>query len=442
MRINYMRNTLETIRFIDGGAYDGVFEELYGVAQIAKQRMRWVGAVKSFGRLYGEKRGVRLFSVPGRSEISGNHTDHNRGRVLAAAVNLDIIAVAGPNYDGSIKLKSEGFDEDIIYSSGNMPGKYAPLSSASLIAGICGGFGERGYTVGGFDAYTTSGVIKGSGLSSSAAFEVMTAEILNALFNGGRVPAPELAMIAQYAENVYFGKPCGLMDQTACAVGGFVAIDFAEPGKPKIEKLDFDPEKSGYGLCIVNTGGSHADLNEDYASIPREMKAVAARFGLDVLRGLTADELIRRMPELRAELGDRAVLRALHFISENDRVFAQIGELRTGDIGAFLDGVDASGRSSFEFLQNVFAVNSPREQGLSLALALTGEYFSVRGIKCGSGGYACRVHGGGFAGTIQAFVPVSETEGYRGFMDGVFGEGACIPLKIRRDGARELTEAN
>ncbi len=454
-----MKNTLETIKFISNGAYDGVFADLYGAEKVAEQRARWITALESFGRLYGENRAVRLFSSPGRSEILGNHTDHNHGCVLAAAVNLDTIAVVGQNDDDTIRLKSEGFDGDIVKAKDNAPGKYLQLSSASLIAGVCGGLSERGHMTGGFDAYTTSSVLKGSGLSSSAAFEVLVGSIQNELYNDGKISAPELAMIAQYAENVYFGKPCGLMDQTACAVGGFVAIDFAETSghgqiadavSPKIKKLTFNPEDAGYTLCIVNTGGSHADLNEDYASIPREMKAVAAKFGRGALRGLTAEELIARIPELRAEVGkdavgDRAILRALHFIAENERVSAQVEvlqseALKNGDMDAFLSGVDASGRSSFEFLQNVFTVNAPREQGLSLALALTDEYFAVKGINNSDKRiYACRVHGGGFAGTIQAFVPSVEAAGYAAFMDGIFGEGACIPLRIRRDGVREIT---
>lgn len=440
-----MDYTNQTLKIISDGGYDSAFAKLYGSENVGTQRLRWTDAVENFASLYGAERGVRLFSVPGRSEISGNHTDHNHGRVLAAAVNLDIIAVVSETDSGIIRLKSEGFDEDVVTVSGSAPGKYPALTSAALIAGICGGLVERGYAVGGFDAYTTSGVIKGSGLSSSAAFEVMVAHIENVLYNNGMIAAPELAMTAQYSENVYFGKPCGLMDQTACAVGGFVAIDFAEPGKPVIEKLAFDPAEAGYRLCIVNTGGSHADLNEDYAAIPREMKAVAAKFGQNTLRGVTMNDFISRLAELRGEtgavaVGDRALLRALHFIAENERVSIQAKALRSGDMAAFLDGVDASGRSSYEFLQNVFAISAPREQGLSLALALTGEYFAARGIKRGGGGYACRVHGGGFAGTIQAFIPVDEIEGYSAFMDSVFGQGSCIPLRIRRDGAVFLDE--
>jgi|LSQX01.2.fsa_nt_gb galactokinase len=433
-----MTNTNETIKLILDGAYDANFTALYGSAQVMEQRKRWADAVKSFARLYGSERSVRLFSVPGRSEISGNHTDHNNGRVLAAAVNIDIIAVVAERSDGTIRLKSEGFDEDVVDISDIEPESYPKLSSRALIAGICAGFAQRGYKIGGFDAYTTSNVIKGSGLSSSAAFEVMVANILNVLYNGGEIPAPELAVISQYSENEYFGKPCGLMDQTACAVGGFVAIDFEVKGKAKIEKLSFNPADKGYTLFIVNTGGSHSDLNEDYASIPREMKAVAAKFGRDALRGISAEELVPQIPALRAEHGDRAVLRALHFIAENDRVAMQADALRDGDMDAFLDGVDASGRSSFQYLQNVFTTHSPAEQGLSLALALTDTYFAARNIKRGAGGYACRVHGGGFAGTILAFVPSEQADGYRKYIDGVYGEGACMPLQIRDEGAVEL----
>lgn len=432
-----MTNTNDTIITILNGGYDSDLTALYGSAQVTAQQKRWADAVESFARLYGE-RPVHLFSVPGRSEISGNHTDHNRGCVLAAAVNLDIIAVVGESSGGKIRLKSEGFDEDVVDITDIAPESYPKLSSSALIAGICAGFTQRGYKIGGFDAYTTSNVIKGSGLSSSAAFEVMVAHILNVLYNDSKISAPELAEIAQYSENEFFGKPCGLMDQTACAVGGFVAIDFEIKGKAKIEKLAFSPEDAGYTFFIVNTGGSHADLNEDYASIPREMKTVAAKFGRDALRGITADELVPRIPELREELGDRGILRALHFIAENERVTAQADALRAGNMGAFLDGVDASGRSSFQYLQNVFTTHAVNEQGLSLALALTDTYFAARNVKRGAGGYACRVHGGGFAGTIQAFVPSELADGYRAFIDGVFGEGACMQLRIRGEGATEL----
>ena len=307
------------------------------------------------------------------------------------------------------------------------------ISSAhtGFVTGVCKGFSDKGFSVGGYDAYTTSNVLKGSGLSSSAAFEDMVGTILNWFYNNGTVGAPEIAKISQFAENKYFGKPCGLMDQVACASGGFVAIDFADPSKPVIEPLDFDLTAQGYSLCIVNTGGNHADLNADYASVPAEMKAVASYFGKPVLREVSMEQLIAAIPALREKYGDRAILRAFHFINENARVKKQTEALRAGKLDAFLSGVLASGDSSFKYLQNVYTTKNVSEQGLSLALALAQNYLAD---KQG----AWRVHGGGFAGTTQAFVRNEDVPGYRALMDGAFGEGACIVLKVRAVGAGKV----
>lgn len=409
------------------GNYDETLIHFYGKEKLAHEKARFSEACDDFSKLYGDL-DISVFSVPGRSEISGNHTDHNHGCVLAAALDLDIIAIASKNDTNTVKVKSKGFPEDVVDITVLEPSAYADYSSASIIAGICDGFKKRGQNIGGFTAYTTSDVLKGSGISSSAAFEVQICNIINHFYNDGKVDAPELAKISQYAENVFFGKPCGLMDQTACAVGGFVAIDFADPTRPIIEKLDFDLEKAGYCLCIVNTGGNHADLNEDYASVPSEMKAVAAFFGKEVLRGLTYDELLAKLPELREKLGDRAAMRAIHFIEENERVAEQKKALLNGDINSFLSGVLASGDSSFKQLQNVYTVKNVNEQGLSLALAL------CKHILDGKGG-AWRVHGGGFAGTVQAFVPLALRDTFKKTMDGVFGNNACSILNIRPEGA-------
>ena len=421
-------NTEKLLTGLKAGVYDDKLKSLYGEDAVGYQRERYAKAVEEFISLYGSDRCAAVFSVPGRSEISGNHTDHNHGCVIAAAVSVDIIAVASENESGTITVKSEGFPADSVSSVPGEPDKSEYFTSSSLISGVCAGFINRSHKTGGFDAYTTSSVLKGSGLSSSAAFEVMIGNIMNYFFNDGSIPNAELAIIAQYAENVYFGKPSGLMDQTACAVGGFTAIDFGDPDKALIEKLDFDLTKAGYCLCITNTGGNHADLNEDYASIPAEMKLVASQFGRKYLRGLTLGELVGRMGELREKCGDRALLRAYHFINENERVKAQTEALRRGDLPSFLAGVRESGLSSFTYLQNVYTVKNVGEQGLSLALALT-EY-----LLSGSGA-AWRVHGGGFAGTVQAFVPVELIDKYREGMDGVFGKGACSVLSVRGDGA-------
>ena len=398
---------------------------------VAEQTERYINAISEFTKLYGEERDIYLFSVPGRSEISGNHTDHNHGRVLAGAIDRDIIAVASPEA-GVIRIKSEGYDEDIIAPSDcGDPDAMSNGCSASLIAGTVGGFAARKYATGGFCAYTTSRVLKGSGLSSSAAFEVMVGSILNHFYNGGRIANEELAKIAQYAENVYFGKPCGLMDQMACAVGGFVAIDFNDPANPVIEPLEFSLTNAGYVLCIVNTGGNHADLTPDYTAVSAEMKAVAAYFGKEVLRGISFSQLLENLPILRTVTNDRAVLRAIHFVLENERVEAQTAALRAGDLPAFLDGVIASGNSSYKYLQNVYTVKNPEEQGLSLALAISESLLACK--DC-----AWRVHGGGFAGTVQVFVKRELAEEFVRVMDSVFGEGAAMCLSVRPLGAVAL----
>ncbi len=416
----------ELIQKIEGGAL-AAYAHLYGDPE--DQKARYIGALANFISLYGDEREVFLFSVPGRTEVQGNHTDHQHGCVLAAAIDRDIIAVVSPSENGVIRVKSEGYDEDVVaLSDCSDPDAFADFSSASLIAGTVGAFTERGYKVGGFDAYTVNRVLKGSGLSSSAAFEVMIGNIMNHIYNGGKVPNEELAKIAQFAENKYFGKPCGLMDQMACAVGGFVYIDFEDNQNPVIEAIPFSLTDAGFVLCIVNTGGNHADLNADYASVPAEMKSVAAYFGKEVLRGIEEKDVIANAPILRRAVGDRAILRALHFIRENARVPATAALLKKGDVNGFLQSVIASGDSSFKYLQNVYTVKNTEEQGLSLALA-------VAEGALGGKGCAYRVHGGGFAGTTQAFVRREYAEEYASLMNAVFGEGACMMLAIRPEGA-------
>ena len=399
--------------------------------KLGDQRIRYENAVDSFTGLYGDG-DISLYSVGGRSEISGNHTDHNFGKVIAASVNLDILAVAKKTDDGVIRIKSEGFPEDVVAPAATeAPDEGKFFTSAAIIAGMERAFLDAGYAVGGFDAYTTSNVLKGSGISSSAAFEVMVGNILNYLYNDGKVSNVEIAKMAQFAENKFFGKPCGLMDQTACAVGGFITIDFETLGSPVIEKMDFDLTSAGYRLCIVNTGGNHADLNDDYASVPGEMKKVAAKLGVPVLRQTSREaltDLICTDANAREELGDRAIMRAFHFFDENDRVTAQVAALKAGDIEGFKAGVTASGNSSFKYLQNVYTTKNVEEQGLSLALYITEEF--LRGTPG-----VCRVHGGGFAGTIQAFVPAELTDAYAARMNAVFGQGACHVLSVRKNGA-------
>ena len=425
-------NTIQMKEHITSGALDEKLAYVYGDEAVAFQKERYAKAIDEFSKIYGEDREIGLYSVAGRSELSGNHTDHNHGCVVAASIDLDIIAVASARDDSVIRIKSEGFPEDVVdFSVYNTPVKEKYGTSGSIIAGMCAGFSKDSYNIGGFDAYTTSNVLKGSGLSSSAAFEDMVGNILNYMYNGGEVSNVEIAKLAQYAENEFFGKPCGLMDQVACAVGGIVAIDFADPKSPEIEKVDFDISAKGYNLCIVNTGGNHADLTDDYASVPKEMKAVAAHFGKSVLREVDENAFVKEIPALRESVGDRAILRALHFFNENKRVAKQKAALMGGDLEAFFSEVLASGRSSFCYLQNVYTVKNLEEQGLSLALCLADGYLA--GKKA-----AWRVHGGGFAGTIQAFVPTSDVADFCNIMESVFGEGKCIVLRIRPVGATRI----
>ncbi len=418
----------ELIEFLLDGALDDILLRLYGEDVLDVQRARYLAAAEHFVSLYGEDREVALFSVPGRSELSGNHTDHNFGKVLAASVDLDMIAVASPRSDAVIRLKSQGFSEDIVEIDASLvPNPALFGTSSALIAGICAGFSARGYRVGGFDAYTTSCVPKGSGLSSSAVFENMIGTILNE-FYCGNVSLVELAKISQFAEREFFGKPCGLMDQLACALGGAVAIDFASSTDPEIEKIDLDLDEKGYRLCIVNTGGNHADLTDDYAAVPAEMKAVADALGKTVLREVSREEFLSSLASLREDLGDRALLRAMHFFAENERVEHQKSLLLAGRFDEFLSEVIASGRSSFCYLQNVYSSKNPSEQGISLALCLAESLLASRGG-------AWRVHGGGFAGTVQAYVPVRMLGTFCKQMEEVFGEGACTVLRIRSESA-------
>ena len=411
---------------------DGALEKYSGLySDIGAQTERFILAIDRFVASYGE-RDIEIFSVPGRSEISGNHTDHNHGAVLAGAIDRDIIAIVSKNEDGVIRFRSEGYPEDIVEIKQTTDNEnFEKYTSASLIAGMVNGFEKNGYSVGGYDAYSTSQVLKGSGISSSAAYEVMIGNILNYLYNDGKIENSEIAKLAQYAENEYFGKPCGLMDQMACAVGGFVYIDFENPKSPIVEPIDFSLTENGYSLCIVNTGGNHADLNEDYASVPGEMKAVAKLFGRDVLRGLTEEDIIKNAAAIRRNLGDRAVLRSIHFIRENERVFKIREALKRGKLDKFFELVRKSGSSSFEYLQNVFTTKNVSEQGISLALALTDGFLAS---KKG----AFRVHGGGFAGTMQAFVKAKNVPEYVELMDGVFGAGATSVFNIRSVGACKL----
>jgi len=373
---------------------------------------------------------LRYFSAPGRTEIGGNHTDHQRGRVLAGAVNLDTRAAVRENGLGIIRVQSQGYPLCTVDLTNLKPDEAEFNTTPALIRGVAARFKEMGCAVAGFDAYIESTVLAGSGLSSSAAFEVLIGTIINHLFFDGKVSQPEIAMIGQYAENVFFGKPCGLMDQTASAVGGLVTIDFFDKNKPIIESVDFDFAACGHALCIVDTRASHADLTDEYAAITQELKAVCAHFGKDVLSQIPETDFYAAIPALRASCGDRAVLRALHFYQENARVPKQVAALREGDFDTFLQLVKESGYSSYMFLQNVIPTGYTAHQDVALSLNLCALYLQGRG--------AYRVHGGGFAGTVQAFVPFDLLESFRTGIDAVLGEGACHVLSIRPQGGVEM----
>ena len=409
------------------GKFDKTFRVLYGDVELA--RARYAAAVDSFEALYGEKP-VRLFSAPGRTEVGGNHTDHQHGCVLAGSVNLDVIAVVAATDDGSVRVKSEGYKEDAFSIDDLEPDTAEYGRAVSLIRGMCGEFKKSGYNVGGFLAYTTSNVLKGSGISSSAAFEVLIGNILSGLYNNGNVSAVEIAKLAQCAENIYFGKPCGLMDQMASSVGGFTGIDFNDPEQPIIDKVVFDLAAQRHKLVIINTGGNHANLTDDYADITIECRKVSEYFGKTVLRDVDVDAFYKDIAGVRAAAGDRAVLRAIHFFNENERAVAEKKALAENRCEDCLNIVKESGHSSFEYLQNVYSPSNPKEQGLSLALAIAEKALGGRG--------AFRVHGGGFAGTIQAFVPEELLEKYLNDMSAVFGEKACYVLDIRPVGGTEI----
>lgn len=411
------------------GKYENTFKKLYPNSKNTQERYCYV--VDKFVEKYGDGEGLRIFSAPGRTEVGGNHTDHQHGCVLAAGVGLDVIAVARKNDDGIIRIQSEGFAEDIIDLKILTPQTDEIEHAPALVRGVAARFHDLGYEIGGFDAYTTSNVLKGSGLSSSAAFEVLVCTLLNSLYNDEKMDSVEKAIVSQYAENNFFNKPCGLMDQMACSYGGFVGIDFNDPANPIIEKIDFDFTAVNHSLCIVDTGGCHADLTPDYAAVPAEMKAVAEVFGKDVLREVDENEFYSRIAEIREKTNDRAVLRAIHFFNDNRRAVQLKNSLKAGDFEGFKNTIIASGRSSLQCLQNVFSSVNPYEQGLTLALSLTEK------ILNGSGAF--RVHGGGFAGTIQAFVPNELLYTYKTEIEKVFGEGKCYVLSIRPVGGVEVT---
>ena len=442
---------------INGPQGAQILELLYGPGAVENERRRYVSLIEGMSPEAGFPSGfskdaenLRIFSAPGRTELGGNHTDHNRGRVLAASIQMDAAAVVAPRDDGMVFFRSTGFPDVVVDLKGGdskpdlSPKPEEQGTTESLVRGIASEFSKFGVERGGFSANASSTVLHGSGLSSSAAIEVLFAKIFDCLYGGNSHGAVELARISQKAENVFFGKPCGLMDQAASACGGAVAIDFADPASPVVKQIDFDPLAAGFALCVVNTRGSHCDLTSDYAAIPQEMSAVAAFFGRSFLREIDLSQVLSAASEIRKKAGDRALLRAVHFFNEDRRAGEMAGLLeelgaaggqsdKQALMGRFLDLVNESGDSSWELLQNIYSAGNPGEQGLTVALAVSREFFRRNGMKA-----ACRVHGGGFAGTIQAYVPAGGLDAYQAEMESLFGPGALTVLRIRPEGAVEL----
>lgn len=425
-----MKSTKKIIEEIKSGSFDERLLDIYVDADMLDyQRNRYIKAIEKFEELYGEAE-VEIYSAPGRSEVGGNHTDHQRGQVLACGLNLDVIAIVMPTNDGIIKIVSDDYNIKEIAVNDLEKRDSEENTSESLVRGVAKRLQDEGYKIGGFKTFMTSDVLRGSGMSSSAAFEVVIGTILSGLYNDMKISPVFIAQVSQYAENVYFGKPCGLMDQMASSVGSLVNIDFKDVKNPVIKKVDVDFAKFGHSLCIVDTKGSHADLTPEYAAIPPEMKAVAAYFGKEVLREVDEEEFYKHIAEIREKTGDRAIVRAIHFFADHNKVTYQVKALEEGNFDEFKRLISASGDSSFKYLQNVFAASDVKNQGLSIGLAVSEKVLDGKG--------AVRVHGGGFAGTIQAFVPDELVAKYRDEMDSLFGEGSCHVLKVRKYGGMKV----
>ena len=403
------------------------YKVIYGTDESAAlQKNRYERAISEFTKAFEGKEPEAIFSAPGRTEVGGNHTDHQHGEVLAASINKDAIAIVSKRPDDKVNVLAEGFGMTNMELADLELREEEKGSTASLIRGVLAGLKDGGYTLGGFDAYITSDVLIGAGLSSSAAFETLIGTVVSGLYNDMNIDPVEIAKTGQFAENIYFGKPCGLMDQMACSVGNLVHIDFEDPANPIVDKVGFDFSKTGYVLAITDTKGSHADLTDEYAAVPSEMKKIASLLGHDVLRPIDFEDILDNIDMLRKEAGDRAVLRAIHFINETDRAGMEADALKNNDINSFIDLVKRSGDSSFKYLQNVYSNKDVSVQNVSLALSISD---TILGAD-----EASRVHGGGFAGTIQAFVKKQNASRYQKYMDKVFGDGACEILAIRKYG--------
>lgn len=421
-----MNNVRENLK---AGKYDEILSFVYCGKDIQEQKVRYLKAIDTFEKLYGEKK-IEIYSAPGRTEIGGNHTDHQNGKVLAGAINLDAVAVVSKREDNIVRIKSEGYGELSIDLNYLEPDRKEIGKTPALIRGVACGMKKRGFRTGGFDAYVISSVLSGSGLSSSAAYEVLIGNILSGLYNNSEIDAVTLAQIGQEAENIHFGKPCGLLDQMASSVGGLVTIDFFDKKKPVVRKIDVDFKKYNHSLCIIDTKGSHANLTDEYAAVPGEMKKVAEFFGKNVLTEINKEEFYDKINEVRKFAGDRAVLRAMHLYAENERVEKQVKAIESGDFDQFKKLIKESGNSSFKYLQNVYATKNVKEQSVSVALALCEEILGEKGVS--------RVHGGGFAGTIQAFVPDTFVPEFKSKTEKIFGKDSCYVLSIRPVGGTKI----
>lgn len=424
-----MKLATQIIEDIRNGQADALLTDIYvDESLLDTQKERYIAAIEKFISLYGDKE-VEVFSAPGRSEVSGNHTDHQHGEVLAAAINLDIIAITAPRA-GVVKVLSDDYDLKAVAVDDLEKKAEEEGTSEGLIRGTLARFKELGLHIGGFEAYMTSEVLQGSGLSSSAAFEVMIGTVLSGLYNDMTVSPVLIAQIGQYTENVYFGKPCGLMDQCASSVGALIHIDFKDNDHPVVEKVDVDFSSFHHSLCIVDVHASHADLTDDYAAIPTEMKEVAHFFGKEFLREVSEEEFKAHIPELREKMSDRCVIRALHFFKEDARVEKAVSALKNNDFDTFKSVIKSSGDSSYKYLQNIYSNHDETNQAVSIALGLSEDILGDKGV--------CRVHGGGFAGTIQAFVKDDYVETYKTEIEKYFGEGSCHILKVRKYGGKKV----
>lgn len=428
-----MRSVNDTKAALMAGEYNDKLKYLYSCddSSVKQYADRYVDVIESFEETFGKADEIALFSAPGRTEIGGNHTDHQHGCVLAGSVNLDVISAARPNGTNTVRIQSRNYKMDVIELDDLEIHEEQFDKAIALIRGVIRRFVDLGYDVKGFDAYTTSNVLKGSGLSSSAAFEVLVGTIINGLFANNEVNPIEIAKFGQFAENVYYNKPSGLMDQMASSVGSVVAIDFKSTEEPIVNKVEFDLQKHGHALCIIDSGADHADLTDEYAAVPADMKEIAQFFGKDYLREVDKGEFYANIKNIREKINnDRAVLRAIHFFNENERAQEEVKALENNDFEKFKLLVKESGRSSYMYLQNVFAPSMPKNQAVSLTLALCDEILGDKG--------AYRVHGGGFAGTVQAFVPFDMLDEFKSRMEAVLGEGMCHVLSIRPVGGYEL----